>query len=86
MKGEDRQNTFLLLSFDLAIKVVIKHFFLGFELDLFLERDYSIVFYILHHNILLLDRNNTTFIARFDKEFLRGKLLVFRLLANHDRC
>lgn len=72
MRGEERQNTFLLWSFDIAVKLMIKQLSLGFELELYQERDYPIVFYLLHHMLLLLDRNNATFITRFDKEFLLG--------------
>ena len=62
----------MIWSFDIGIKLMIKQILLGFELNLYVDFEYHIIFYILDHLYSLLDRNTRSFISRFDKDFLKA--------------
>lgn len=49
---------------------MIKQLLMGFELELYTDAEYCIIFYLLDHVFSFLDRNYRGVIAKFDKEFL----------------
>jgi hypothetical protein len=69
-KGEDKPHVIFLWVLDIALKLMVKQLFMGFELELYNEAEHCIIFYLLDHVFSFLDRNCRGVISKYDKEFL----------------
>jgi hypothetical protein len=69
-RGEDKPHVTFLWSLDIALKLMVRQLFSGFELELYAEAEYCIIFYLLEHVFSFLDRNCRAVIAKYDKDFL----------------
>jgi len=59
-------------TFDMGIRSMMKQLYLGFELSLYADTEYHIIFYLLDNLYTFMDRNTRNFIMRFDKDWLKA--------------
>ena len=56
----------------MGVQLMIKQIFIGFELNLYSDLEYSMIFFILDYLYTLLDKNTRSFIVRYDRDFLKA--------------
>ena len=56
----------------MGVQLMIKQIFIGFELNLYSDLEYPMIFFILDYLYTLLDKNTRSFIVRYDRDFLKA--------------
>jgi len=70
-KKDERNHVLFLWVMDIGLKFMVKQLIQGFELNLYADEEYCIIFYLLDNTISYLERNFRSVISKYDnREFL----------------
>jgi len=69
-KGEDRPHVIFLWVLDMALRMMVKQLLLGFELGLYSQHEYAVIFFLLGNVFTFLERNFKAVLTKYDREFL----------------
>jgi len=69
-KKDERNHVLFLWVMDIGLKFMVKQLIQGFELNLYADEEYCIIFYLLEYSISYLERNFRSVLTKFDREFL----------------
>jgi hypothetical protein len=69
-RGDDKPHVLFVWVLDMALRLMIKQLFLGFELELYNESEYCIIYYFIDHIFSFLDRNFKNVLSKYDKDFI----------------